>query len=72
MHTNRIARDEDYAAGVIGVAKSTLRHWRSAGIGPRYVKYGTGRGARVVYFDSDLDDFIEEHAVAPQAREGAA
>ena len=52
---------ETEAARILDVSPMTLRHWRSAGTGPSYVKIG----GRVRYRTSDLDDWIEAQVIAP-------
>lgn len=51
--------DEHKASRYLVLSVKTLRNWRSAGKGPRYVKIG-----RIVrYRRRDLDDFVEENLV---------
>ena len=53
------------AAAFLGVHSNTLRCWRSAGTGPRYVQH-TGRTIR--YRVADLLNYREDTAAAqPQA-----
>jgi hypothetical protein len=52
--------DDNTAAEVLGVRPPTLRSWRCRGIGPVYVKLGTGRNAAVRYDLRDLAQFIEQ------------
>ncbi len=49
------ARDEKYAARALGVSPHCMQAWRKRGDGPAYYKYG----ARVVYYDDDLEAFKE-------------
>lgn len=47
---------EEHAAKYLGVAPGTLKNWRSAGQGPRYIKIHH----RLIRYDLvDLDRFIE-------------
>lgn len=46
------------AAAYLGVGTSTLEKTRLTGDGPPYIKLGVGKGARVVYERSDLDDWM--------------
>lgn len=48
--------DERVAAHRLGLKVATLRRWRWAGRGPKFVKLG----AAVRYAPVDLDDFIAE------------
>lgn len=52
--------DDKAAAAVLGVSPSTLRSWRCRGVGPAFVKLGTGRNAAVRYDLRDLAQFIEQ------------
>lgn len=45
------------AADYLGLAKSTLDHYRTAGNGPRFIKLGR----KVVYDSADLDRWLNEH-----------
>lgn len=47
--------DEHAAARRLGLSVKTLRRWRWAGRGPRFVKLG----AAVRYVQADLDTFID-------------
>jgi hypothetical protein len=58
------ALDEVEAAAVLGVHPRTLANWRSQGRGPRYVAVGRRR----VYRISDLEDYLNAHAVDPQTQ----
>ena len=46
--------DEAGAAALLGVARGTLRNWRSQCRGPRYARLGR----RVVYQWADLEDYL--------------
>lgn len=52
--------DDRAAAVVLGVSPPTLRSWRCRGVGPTFVKLGTGRNAAVRYDLRDLAQFIEQ------------
>ena len=51
--------DEAGAAAILGVARATLRNWRSQGRGPRYARLGR----RIVYLRSHLQRYLESHVV---------
>ncbi|MDK2955674.1 MAG: hypothetical protein PWQ57_1170 [Desulfovibrionales bacterium] len=46
-------------AALLGVSRHTLDHWRSQGLGPRYVALGS----RVAYRRQDLNDFLEKNQI---------
>ena len=37
----------------------TLAEWRCKGVGPKFVKFGVSKQARVRYRESDVDAWIE-------------
>jgi hypothetical protein len=41
------------------VADQTLRCWRSRGVGPKWLKLGTGRSCRVVYRRVEVDAWLK-------------
>ncbi len=47
-----------------GRSARTMRHWRSIGIGPVYIRIGGGIGYRV----RDLRDWQDENRVEPTGR----
>ena len=52
------------AASRIGVSHRTMADWRSYGIGPSYIKTSpTGRGGRVLYPESSIEDYLEAQIV---------
>ncbi len=51
------------AAEYLGLSASTLPAWRTRGKGPRFHKLGR----RVVYFESDLVEYLDARAVDPEA-----
>ena len=48
------------AAEYLGYKEGTLRTWASQGKGPRYKKYGTGRGSRVRYAREEVVRFAQD------------
>jgi hypothetical protein len=46
---------------VMGVPEQTLRQWRCAGVGPDFIKLGTGPKATVRYTPKDVEDYIAHH-----------
>ena len=47
-------------ARIIGITAQSLDNWRCAGKGPRYVKDGEDRRARVYYRPVDVQTWIED------------
>ncbi len=47
--------DVHNASHYLGVKEKTLAMWRSAGIGPQYIKRG-----RIFYYKDDLDAWLNE------------
>lgn len=47
------------ASVFLGLSASSLEKLRHYGGGPRFVKYGRGRGGRVVYDERDLEAWTE-------------
>jgi hypothetical protein len=52
--------DDIAAAEMLGIKPPTMRSWCCRGVGPAYVKLGTGRNAAVRYDLRDLAQFIEQ------------
>lgn len=50
------------AARVLGVTPDTLRWWRHAGRGPRFLRLG---GGPVRYLPADLAAYLENHTEEP-------
>jgi predicted DNA-binding transcriptional regulator AlpA len=48
------------AAAWLGMSPSTLRSWRCRGIGPAYIKFGSGKKAAVRYDQQDLEQYIAQ------------
>ena len=53
---------ERKAAKRMGLGVQTLRNWRHQRKGPAYLKLGR----RVLYKESDLDDYMEKKRVDPE------
>lgn len=58
-----VLMDSEEAARLLRVSVRTLEGWRYAGTGPRFVKFGRGKGANVMYRVTDLNDWLAEHTV---------
>jgi hypothetical protein len=48
-------------SALLKIPEQTLRQWRCAGLGPDYIKLGTGPKAAVRYTLRDVEDFIDQH-----------
>ena len=57
------------AAAYLGLAESTLQRWWARDVGPRGIKLGNDRRARVFYARGELDRFVA--AGMPLAAAGA-
>jgi predicted DNA-binding transcriptional regulator AlpA len=51
------------AARFLGLGVQTLRNYRSHRKGPKYIKIG----GRIVYRVADLEKFLDEHTINPEA-----
>jgi Helix-turn-helix domain len=58
------------AAKFLGVSRKTLTNWRSLGIGPPYLKYGSRLGP-VRYRVDDLAEWQEAHLQTPELGGGS-
>jgi hypothetical protein len=52
------------AAARLRLSPRTLERFRVSGDGPRYVKAGPGKRARVLYRQSDLDAWLKQFSFA--------
>jgi hypothetical protein len=48
-------------SALLKIPEQTLRQWRCAGLGPDYIKLGTGPRAAVRYTLKDVEDYIDQH-----------
>lgn len=55
--------DRKAVAKLLGVSTSTLRNWVCERKGPHFWKMGTGRGSRVYYQRSEVEAWLNKHAV---------
>lgn len=46
--------DSKAAAPCIGVSQGTLENWRVQGIGPKFIKTGSGKRGKVLYDPADI------------------
>lgn len=52
--------NNDQAAALLGVTPGTLKFWRHKGYGPRFIKHGTSKGAKVSYDPADIQAWNDE------------
>jgi predicted DNA-binding transcriptional regulator AlpA len=62
QHTHAMTEQE--VAQRLSLSAATLRAWRLRGRGPRYVRFGRA----VRYLASDVEQFVRESVIAPDAR----
>jgi hypothetical protein len=55
----------EVAAQILGVAPATLRGWQGSGVGPRFVRQGTGHAARCYYRVADIQEWHALRAFNP-------
>ena len=48
-------------SALLKIPDQTLRQWRCAGVGPDFIKLGTGPKAAVRYTLKDVEDYIADH-----------
>jgi len=72
MTTNPQLLTSTEAAQALGIRPATLRVWRCAGHGPRYVRVGRGRRSPVAYTPESIAQWLEEHSYTSTAAEREA
>jgi hypothetical protein len=50
-----------------GFTPQTLAKWRSAGIGPAYIKTSPGRTGRILYRRSAIEAWLDANTVTPES-----
>ena len=58
MTTAPATMNRAQAAAYLGLAESTMERWWARDVGPRGIKLGTDRRARVFYARAELDRFV--------------
>lgn len=53
--------DTEEASRILRVSVRTLEGWRCAGLGPKFVKFGKGKQANVLYRVTDINDWLDEN-----------
>jgi len=56
-------------AKFLGVKNQTLRKWRLDGKGPRYIRLGDDKWARVVYRPEDVSSWLEARTFSSPTEE---
>ena len=57
------------AAAIISVKPAVLRKWRMEGKGPRYIRLGKGKKARVIYSVDEINRWLAEHTFTSTSEE---
>lgn len=57
--------DPATTARALGVTEGTLKTWRSKGIGPAFVRFGS----RIRYRATDIDTWLDTQTITPGAPE---
>lgn len=60
MTTTARPLNSETAAAMIGISPTTLRIWRCNGKGPKFTKLGDAKQAGVVYFEADIQAWLDE------------
>jgi predicted DNA-binding transcriptional regulator AlpA len=60
MNSNEMITEQQLAE-ILRIGISTIRRWRSTGMGPTHIRMGSGRGS-IRYRMEDVDDFIEKNS----------
>ncbi len=60
------------AAAELGLRPQTLRVWRCRGVGPRFVRLGTGPRSPVAYRLSELEAWLDARSFSSTAEETVA
>lgn len=63
LNSERLYRPADLVR--MGLAtEPTLARWRCSGAGPKFVRIGNGRGARIGYWGGDLREWLNSRRFA--------
>ncbi|MGW8438813.1 helix-turn-helix transcriptional regulator [Nocardiopsis sp. NPDC055879] len=60
-HGNRKLLTPAEFCEMTGVAPQTASNWRYKGVGPSFIKLGTGRTSRVRYRVADVEAWLDAH-----------
>jgi predicted DNA-binding transcriptional regulator AlpA len=61
--------DRKAVAKLVGVSTATLKTWVCERKGPHFSKMGTGRGSRVYYQRSEVEAWLNRHAVRVEMKD---
>jgi len=56
----RVCLNSKQTAQILGVSCSSLENWRSAGLGPSFVKVNSGKKGRVLYDKSAICEWVNQ------------
>ena len=59
MNTEALLKEKQVAER-LGVSTPTLRSWRCRGVGPVFVKLGSGKRSPVRYHHRDLEQYVAQ------------
>lgn len=59
-------------AAMLKVKAQTLRSWRSAGHGPRFIRLGRGKRSPVAYEQEEIEKWIKQSTFQNMSEERAA
>jgi predicted DNA-binding transcriptional regulator AlpA len=61
--------DRKTVAKLLGISPATLKTWVCERKGPPFYKMGTGRGSRVYYQRSDVEEWLNRHAIRVEMKD---
>lgn len=61
----------EVAAARLGCSQKTLSKWRVIGRGPKFIKLGTSKQARIRYREADLISWLAENSYSNTSEVGA-
>lgn len=61
--------DRKAVAKLLGVSTATLKTWVCERKGPHFWKMGTGRGSRVYYQRSEVEAWLNRHAIRVEMKD---
>lgn len=55
-----VCLNQKQTAQILGVSCGSLENWRSAGLGPSYIKINSGKRGRILYAKSAICDWVNQ------------